>query len=245
MENRKIAFLGNGQFGEVILKELSLLGLIVLNKHNEIKKIKPDLVIVASYGKIIPKDVLNIPECGVINIHPSLLPKYRGASPIQTAILNSDKITGISIMLMDEKMDHGPIISNSQFPISRKYTYKELEKELAMRGAKLLLEILPKWIGGKIKAKEQDHEKASYTRILKRADGEIDWKKTPKEIDCQVRAFDPWPGTYTIWNNKRIKILETEIIKSKLIIKKVQPEGKKPMTLEDFLKGHHGFNPLP
>ncbi|MBU2545097.1 methionyl-tRNA formyltransferase [Patescibacteria group bacterium] len=244
MENTKIAYLGKGRFGEAVLEELGSLNLVVLNDHNEIKITRPGLVIVASYGKIIPKDVLNIPKYGVINIHPSLLPKYRGASPIQTAILNSDKMTGISIMLMDEKMDHGAIISNIQYPISQNYTYKELEKQLAVKGAQLLIEILPKWIDGKIKAKEQDHKEASYTKVFKREDGEIDWKKTPEEIDSQVRAFNPWPGTYTIWRNKRIKILETEVIKDKLIIKKIQPEGKKPMAMEDFLRGHHGFNPL-
>ena len=205
MENTKIAYLGKGRFGETVLNEFSSLDLIILNNHSEIKKEKPDLVIVASYGKIIPKDILDIPKHGTINIHPSLLPKYRGASPIQTAILNNDD-TGISIMLMDEKMDHGAIIASVEHKLTNKIKHKELEKQLAIKGAKLLIEVLPKWIAGKIKPKEQDHKKASYTKVFKREDGEINWKKSPEEIERQVRAFDPWPGTFTIWKNKRIKI---------------------------------------
>lgn len=240
MENTKIAYLGKGEFGRIALEELKSLDLVILKDHNEIEKIKPDLVIVASYGRIIPKYILDIPKHGIINIHPSLLPKHRGASPIQTVILNNDD-TGVSIMLMDEKLDHGPIIDSVEYKMPSRIKYWELEKQQAIKGAQLLIKILPKWIEGKIDAKKQDHKKATYTRVLKREDGEIDWKKTPEEIDAQVRAFDPWPGTYTIWKNKRIKILETEIVKDKLVIKKVQPEGKKPMTFDDFLRGHKDF----
>jgi len=240
MENPKIAFLGKGQFAETILKELSLLNLVLLKDYSEITN-NFDLLIVASYGKIIPKKFLDLPRHGSINVHPSLLPKHRGASPIQTAILNGDKVTGVSIMVMDEKMDHGPIISNLQFPISQKYNYKELETLLAVKGAKLLEEIIPIFLSGKIKAKDQDHSKATFTKILRREDGEVGLDDDPHEIERKSRAFDPWPGIYTIWKGKRIKLLEIEVEENKLIIKRVQPEGKKEMGFDDFLRGHKDF----
>jgi methionyl-tRNA formyltransferase len=214
----------------------------------EIKKIKPDLIITAAYGKIIPKEILEIPEYGALNVHPSLLPKYRGPSPIQTAILNGDKETGITIMLMDQEMDHGPIIAQDRCKIGETTTCQELEKILANQGAKLLIETIPKWIKREIKAKEQDHSKASYTKIIKKEDGKIDWNKSAQEIERKIRAFDPWPGAFTFIKKKdkkiRIKILKAELSKDKLIIKKLQPEAKKPMSFEEFKKGYHEFNPL-
>jgi methionyl-tRNA formyltransferase len=214
----------------------------------EIKRIKPDLIITAAYGKIIPKEILEIPEYGALNVHPSLLPKYRGPSPIQTAILNGDKETGITIMLMDQEMDHGPIIAQDRCKIGETTTCQELEKILANQGAKLLIETIPKWIKREIKAKEQDHSKASYTKIIKKEDGKIDWNKSAQEIERKIRAFDPWPGAFTFIKKKdkkiRIKILKAELSKDKLIIKKLQPEAKKPMSFEEFKKGYHEFNPL-
>ncbi|MBU2634871.1 methionyl-tRNA formyltransferase, partial [Patescibacteria group bacterium] len=207
-------------------------------------------VIVASYGKIIPKKILEIPKYGCLNVHPSLLPKYRGPSPIQTTILNGDKKTGVTIILMDEKIDHGPIISNSKFEIrNSKLTYGELNVKLAKLGVKLLIETIPKWIRGEIKIKPQDHSKATYTKILKREDGKIDWSKSAQEIERQVRAFNPWPGTFTFIKHKnktlRIKVLEADISKdNKLIIKKLQPEGKKAMSFEEFKRGYHDFDPI-
>jgi len=230
-----------------VKKGVKLLKIKIAYDLKEIKKIKPDLIITAAYGKIIPKDILEIPKYGALNIHPSLLPKYRGPSPIQTAILSGDKETGVTIMMMDKKMDHGKIISNFQFPISNKITYKELSKKLAKLSAKLLMETIPKWIKGEIKAKEQDHSKASYTKIIKKEDGKIDWNKPAQEIERQIRAFDPWPGTFTFIKKGdrkiRVKILEAKLSKNnQLIIKKLQPEAKKPMSFEDFKKGYHEFN---
>ena len=222
---------------------------IVAQRHNikvghrmsNFLKIRPNLIIVAAYGQILPKKILKIPKYGCLNVHPSLLPKYRGASPIQYAILNGDKKTGVTIMLMDEKMDHGPILNQQKRKINSKITYEELLKELANLGAKLLIGTIPKWIQGKIKPKPQDHSKATYTKILKKEDGKIDWTKKPEEIERQIRAFNPWPGTYTIYNKKRLKILKTEILKGRLIIKEVQLEGKRQMNFKDFLNGHPDF----
>ncbi len=243
MGNIKIAFLGVPDFGTYILEGLIKNGYepIVLDSHEKIKEIKPDLTIVASYGKIIPKDILEIPQYGTLNIHPSLLPKYRGASPIQTAILNDDKVTGISIMLMDEKMDHGGIISSVEYQVLGKPTYKELEKELAKIAIEELVKVLPRWIKGEIKPKEQDHSQAIFTKIFKKEDGKIDCSQSIEEIERQIRALNPWPGSFVIWKGKIIKILEAQIEDNKLIINKIQPEGKKPMAMDDFLRGHQDF----
>ena len=247
----KTIFLGKGEFGTIILQGLIENGYkpVLIYDFKRIEKLKPDLVIVASYGKIIPKKILEIPKYGCLNVHPSLLPKYRGPSPIQTTILNGDKKTGVTIILMDEKIDHGEIISVSKFLISKKITHQELSRELAQLGVKLLIQTIPKWIRGEIKAKPQDESKATYTKILKREDGKIDWLRPNQEIERQIRAFNPWPGTFTFIKHKnktlRIKVLEADISKgNKLIIKKLQPEGKKPMTFEEFERGYHGFNPI-
>ena len=231
---------------------------IIANLKSEILNLKSDLIVVAAYGQIIPKDILKTPRYGCLNIHPSLLPKYRGPSPIQATILNNDQQTGVTIILMDEKIDHGPILANSKFQIpNSKITYQELNRKLANLGVKLLIKTIPKWIKGKIKPKIQNELKASYTKILKREDGKIDWSKPAKEIERQIRAFHPWPGSFTFCKrgNKtfRVKILEADVSKTEnpqglsvkcgrdyLVIKKLQPEGKKPMTAEEFLRGYHG-----
>lgn len=208
----------------------------------KIENLKPDLIMVAAYGQIIPKEILDIPKCGSLNVHPSLLPKYRGPSPVQCTILNDDKETGVTIVLMDKKMDHGDIVANSEFQITNpQITTGELSKKLANLGAELLIKTVPRWIEGKIKPRPQDEKRATYTKILKREDGKIDWQKRPEEIERQIRAFQHWPGSYTLYQGKRLKILRAEIKEDKLIIKEVQLEGKKPMSFEDFLKGHSDF----
>jgi len=251
MENNKVKtiFLGKGEFGTTILQGLIENGYkpVLAYDFKKIKELKPDLVIIASYGKIIPKDILEIPKYGCLNIHPSLLPKYRGPSPIQTTILNGDKKTGVTIILMDEKIDHGPILGQRELEFSIfNFQFSKLHNKLAELGVKLLIETIPKWIKGEIKPKLQDESKATYTKILKRQDGKIDWSKPAQEIERQIRAFNPWPGIFTFIKHKnkklRVKILQAEISKdNKLIIKKLQPEGKRPMTFEEFKRGYH-FN---
>jgi len=233
----------------------------------KIKKINADLIIAAAYGQIIPKEILVLPKFGALNIHPSLLPKYRGASPIQTAILNGDKETGVTIILMDEKMDHGPILRNSKFEIrNSKITYNELTNELADLGADLLIKTLPNWIEGKIKPQPQDHSKATFTKIIKKEDGKIDWNKSAEEIERTIGALDPWPGTFASLKLKvksqKLKVLKAEALKENadkkvgevfltddkklavqtgngiLILKQVQLEGKRVMPAKDFLNGH-------
>jgi methionyl-tRNA formyltransferase len=185
----------------------------------QIRDLKPDLIIVAAYGQIVPKIILEIPKFGCLNVHPSLLPKYRGPSPVQYAILNGDKETGVSIMLLDEKMDHGDVLSCASRQITGKETASILLKELTQIGAKLLVDTIPKWINNEIKPMPQDNTKATYTKILKKEDGKIDWTKPAEEIERQIRAFDPWPGCYTLcednkFNIKTIKIWKAGVQKS-------------------------------
>ncbi|MBU2263603.1 methionyl-tRNA formyltransferase [Patescibacteria group bacterium] len=215
------------------------------------------LFIVADYGKIIPKEILNIPKYGALNIHPSLLPKFRGPSPIQSFILSGEEKTGVTIIKMAEKVDAGPIVAISNFKsqILNLY-YKELEAKLAELGAKLLIETLPKWIKQEIKPQEQDHSQATYTKKITKEDGLIKTGDSPEIIDRKVRAFTPWPGVYFFvyppkcksfggQDNKKIRIIITksEIKNGKLIIKRIKPEGKNEMPFNDFLKGNKDLEP--
>jgi methionyl-tRNA formyltransferase len=228
-----------------------------------IKELNPDLIILTAFGQIIPQEILDMPKYKALNIHPSLLPKYRGASPIQSVILNGEKETGISLMMMDAEMDHGSILGNSKYEIRNpKIAYKELSDNLANSGAELLIKILPNWIDGKITPKEQDHSKATFCKLIKKEYGKIDWNKSAQEIEAQIRAYQEWPESHTIFNNKILKIIDAEIIAQNtnkkvgetfltdnkelavqtrdriLILKTLQLEGKKPTSAKDFLNGH-------
>lgn len=222
----KFVFFGTPKFATMILEKLTKSGLkpaAVFRDTKEsvsvltekLKDLKPDLAIIAAYGKILPKEILEIPRLGFINVHPSLLPKYRGASPIQSAILNSEKETGVTIMKIDEEMDHGPVVAYSKLPIANGDNYESLSKKLAILGAELLIKILPDYVSGSIVSIEQEHSKATYTKIIKKEDGKIDWRKSADEIERMTRAYYPWPSAYAklkIKNEKFkiIKIIETE-----------------------------------
>lgn len=196
-----------------------------------VKKLNPDLAVVVAYGMIFPKEVLDIPKFGFVNIHPSLLPKYRGATPIQSAILNGDKKTGVSLFLIDEKMDNGPILSVKNYELGI-MNYEELSKELARLGANLLIEALPKYVSGEITPLPQNDSLATYTKKIKTEDAFIDLEKdNPVEMERKIRALNPEPGTWTIQNGKRVKILEAELIDGKLKITKIQVEGGKPQNV--------------
>ena len=232
-------------------------------KIERLKEYQADLGIVVAYGKIIPKAILELFPLGVINIHPSLLPKYRGPCPIQTAILNGDNETGVTIIKLDEKMDHGPILGNMKLEVKSSETAEELEERLAKVSADLLIKILPDYVEGKIKLIPQNDAQATFTKILKREDGKIDWQKSAKEIERQIRAFYPWPGSFAevkLQNLKVTKILSAHISKEKcgsigklqnkngklivqtgescLVIEKLQPEGKKVMSSKEFINGY-------
>ncbi len=190
-------------------------------------KLDCDLAIVASYGKILPKELIDQSKYGFLNVHPSLLPKYRGATPIQSVILNGDEETGVTIMLIDEKMDHGPIIAQDKKQKVQNKSFKELERELAEVGGDLLVQTLPRWLNGKVKPQEQEHEKATYTKLIKKEDGLIDPNGDPVLNWRKFRAYTPWPGIYFFdQNGKRVKITQAEFIDGQFKILKVIPEGR-------------------
>ena len=208
-----------------------------------LKEANADVFVVASYGKILPQALLALPKRGVVNLHPSLLPELRGPSPIRSAILNDMRETGVSIMLLDEAMDHGPILANKLVDITPwPIPGRNLDSLLSKEGAELLALTLPKWIKGEIEPKEQDHTKATYCKEFTKSDGEIDLNNDQYQNYLKICALDGWPGSYFFITQGdkqiRIKITEAEFKDNKLIIKKVIPEGKKEMTFEDFKRGY-------
>ncbi|MDZ4284519.1 MAG: methionyl-tRNA formyltransferase [Patescibacteria group bacterium] len=212
-------------------------------------EIAPQLFIVAAYGKILPSWLLKIPTHGALNVHPSLLPKYRGSSPIQSQILANERDVGVSIMLLDEKMDHGPIVTSYQLPVTSysngwQPSATELEETLAHAGGKLLAETIPKWLAGEITPQEQDHAQATYTKKITREDGLValeDVAGNPYETFLKIRAFDPWPGTYFFAERQqkkiRVKIKDAVFKNGILEITRVQPEGGRVISYRDFLRG--------
>ncbi|MEK7542564.1 MAG: methionyl-tRNA formyltransferase [Patescibacteria group bacterium] len=244
-EDLRIVFLGRS-FGEIVRDKLKGAGYKLVGPEST----ELDLVVVGFYGKILPKEMLEKPKYGALNVHPSLLPKYRGPSPVQTTILNGDTKTGVTIIQMDKEVDHGPILAAREFQISNfqfqneqgKPATPELEKVLWTLGADLLLEVIPKWVAGEITPKEQNHKNAIYSRKLSREDGHIDWNQSAEYIERQVRAFTPWPGAFTFWKGERVKILKAHLAQGKLVVDELQLEGKKPTTLREFLLGHKDFS---
>lgn len=192
-----------------------------------------DFAVVVAYAKIIPKEILGLPRLGAIAVHPSLLPKYRGSSPIQTAILNGEKETGVTLFLADEKVDHGKILAASILPLDAKDNYESLSKKLAESGGDLLVKILPEYLKNDITPLTQDESQATYTKKFITQDGYVDLEKDkPEIIKRKIRALNPEPGVWTIQDGKRMKILEAEFTpENKLRLKKIQFEGKKPQTI--------------
>lgn len=233
---------------------------------DQLTNLAPDLMLVASYGQIIPAEILNIPNYQSVNIHPSLLPKYRGPSPFATALLNGDTSTGTTIMLMDAKMDHGPIIAQKNVIIDPQDNFVTLLKKLSLESAELLMDTLPAWFDAKITPVSQDDSKATYTKLFTIADGKINWTDDAKKITNKIRALNPEPGTWTALNdsNQSVKILDAEAVADTAIdlpgkilrkdnkmqikcgigslwVKTIQPAGKKPMTGIDFINGLKKF----
>ncbi len=216
-----------------------------------------DSLVCVDFGQKIPESILKQAKIAALNIHPSLLPKYIGPTPIQTAILNGDKKTGVSIIQMTDKIDQGPLYSQIETEILENDTTPLLHDRLATLGLKLLIKTLPKIVRGEIETVSQDLSKTIRTRKFTKANGEIDWRKSPKKIDAKIRAFSPWPGSYTrlpapeaagnggqaFVDNKRLIIHKAHIKKDKLVLDIVQSEGKKPMKFSEFLRGFHGPKP--
>ena len=230
---------------------------------HQLVELQADAFIVSAYGKIFKKNILLLPPYGCINIHPSLLPKWRGPSPIQAPLLHGEELTGVTIMKMNEGMDSGPILSQKVVEISPNEGAVSLSSRLAKEGTKLLLESLPAWFEGEITPIEQDHAAATYTKIIEKSDGRLRWEDTPQQVIQKIRAYEPWPGVFMEWNGLPLKILQAEegdapevkpesrliigqqpaiaLNRGVLVLKLVQPAGKKPMTGEEFLRGARGW----
>jgi methionyl-tRNA formyltransferase len=237
---------------------------------DELKKLKPDLIIVAAYGKIIPKSALTIPGFGCLNVHVSLLPKYRGPSPIQNALFNGEKETGVTIMLMDEGVDTGDILAQEKSQILPNDTTAILMEKLSAVGAKLLLQTIPLWIERKIEAKTQNHQEATQCQLIEREDGKIYWTDSAETTYNKYRALTPWPGIFTFWKNSseiiRLKLITVSLQKISpiekrqvgevfelgddigiqteegvVIVKEIQREGKKAVTVKEFTNGYPNF----
>ncbi len=178
----------------------------------EIRELEPDLIVTAAYGRILTKAVLDVPRLGCINVHGSLLPKYRGAAPIQWALINGDTMTGVTTMFMDEGMDTGDILLQSMLDITTDMNYQKLYDELKELGAKTLLETLQAAEKGTLERLPQDHSKASYVPLMKKEMGLIDWNKNAAGIHNLVRGTNPWPGAYTHHNGERMKVWKTTVL---------------------------------
>ena len=231
----------------------------------------PDVIVVAAFGQILPQSVLDLPGYGCINIHPSLLPRFRGVSPVAAAILAGDEFTGVSIMLMDRGLDTGPVLATAQISISAQDTTGSLTARLSLIAAQLLLEVLPRWFRGELTPQPQDETEATYSGALSKGEGEIDWHLPAVDIWRRVRAFHPWPGCYTRWQGKQLKIIEAVPLPGERTLKigevvaltpaaessgaafgvgtgdgtlgvcQVQLEGKRAMSAAEFLRGQRQF----
>jgi len=236
----KVTFLGTPDFVKPIRD--------VLAKHYTLVDSlnKADLGVIAAYGRILIKDELNTPKYGCINIHPSLLPKYRGPSPIQEAILKGDRTSGITIIKMGEEVDHGPVIYQEGMELSDTDNFDTLSKKMFHRASEILPEIIEDFIQGRLKPVEQNHKEASYCIRLTRESGYFDINNPPsaEKLDKMIRAYYPWPGVWTKWNNKIVKFLPPTshpALDAGSIKFLIQMEGKKAISIQDFLNGYPDF----
>ena len=229
----------------------------------QLRQWNPDLIVVAAFGQILRPEALELPRYGCINVHASLLPRWRGAAPIQAAILHGDEQTGVTIMKMDPGMDTGPILSQRAIPISPDDTAGSLSPRLAQLGAELLLETLPVFLEGSLQPESQDDEQATYAPMLKKEDGKLDFTQPAAALARRVRAFNPWPGAFITWENNRLIIHKAHAVDAPspgpgerlayksypavgscdgiLVLDEVQPAGKRAMPGDVFLNGAKGW----
>ena len=250
------------QLGIPVLQPPSLRGDAIMS---QLAGLAPDVIVVAAYGRLLPPAVLGLPPRGCLNIHPSLLPRHRGPSPVATAILEGDEVTGVSLMLLDEGMDTGPVVARSEVPLDGTETAGELTGRLFDLGGQLLETHLGAWVSGELEKEAQDHSLATVTRKLERTDGLIDWSRPAAELARKCRAFTPWPGLYSEWQGKVMKVLEASAVPDLdptrappgrvvasspsgglnvttsaglLALKRVQLEGRRAVTAEEFVRGY-------
>ena len=236
------------------------------NVVDKLVSLQPELIVVAAYGAMLPTEVLFLPKFACLNVHPSLLPRHRGPSPVAYTILCGDELAGVTIMLMDAGMDTGPILAQEKAGISFMDTTGSLSAKLADAGGRLLLETLPKWLNRELKPQVQDEAQATYSKLINSEDAEIDWLLSADELWRRIRAYNPWPISYTWYNGKRLRIHKSipfanavegeigEVIalpessgvgvvtgQGILGLCQVQLEGKREMPIEDFLRGQRDF----
>ena len=231
----------------------------------ELRELKPEVIVVAAFGQLLPRSILDIPRCGCLNLHPSLLPRLRGSSPVQGAILSGDEFTGVSIMLMDEGLDTGSVLARVKIPIAACDNAGTLGAKLSRLAAALLEEVLTRLSRGELEPQPQDENQATYTGLISPQDGEVDWHQSALEVSRKVRAFQPWPGCYTTWQGKKLKIISAEPLPGQeevevgqvialaqegfgvatsegvLKVHAVQLEGKRALSAVEFLRGQRHF----
>jgi methionyl-tRNA formyltransferase len=230
-----------------------------------LRTLAPDLIVVAAFGQILPAEALRLPAHGCLNVHASLLPRWRGASPITAAILAGDAETGVTIMRMDEGLDTGPILARHATPIGPEETAGELTTRLAELGAQLLIETLPGWLAESSEPQPQDETQATMTSLLRKEQGRIDWALPAEQLARAVRAYTPWPGAYTTWNGQQLKVLRVRTLlenggrapgqcfavgqgshvglavacgQGALTLEMVQLQGKRAVSVEELLRGY-------
>ena len=229
----------------------------------ELRALRPDLIVVAAFGLILPQEVLDIPQHGCLNVHASLLPRWRGAAPVAAAILAGDAKTGCTIMRMEAGIDTGPILAQKAIPIAPDDTTASLTLRLARLGAELLSATLPRWLAGEITPQPQDEACATYAPMVRKEDGRLDWTRPADHLARQVRAYQPWPGAYTTWKGQLLKVLRAHALndasaeigrvmawgneaavgtgEGMLVLDEVQLAGRRPAAMADFLRGARGF----
>ena len=253
------------------------MGLPVLQPHSfrpeaarqELAALQPEAIVVAAYGRLLPPEVLAIPPHGCLNLHPSLLPRYRGPSPVATAILEGAPSTGVTLMLLDAGMDTGPILAQQEYPLTGRETAADLTDTLFGLGTQLLLDNLEPWVSGQLAAQPQDETQATFTRKLERADGFADWRQPAAVLERRIRAFTPWPGLTAYWQGQSLRLLAATAIDNPeypaadpgrvvalplsetpasigtgqglLALKEVQLAGRRPAPIADFLRGYPDF----
>lgn len=237
--------------------------------RQELAALQLDAIVVAAYGKLLPPEVLAIPPHGCLNLHPSLLPRYRGPSPVATAILDGAATTGVTLMLLDAGMDTGPILAQQEYPLTGRETAAELTEALFELGTQLLLDNVEPWVSGQLAAQPQDDAQATLTRKLERADGLADWRQPAAVLERMIRAFTPWPGLTASWQDQSLRLRAATAIDNPeypaaepgrvialpgtetpaaigtgqglLALKEVQLAGRRPARIADFLRGYPDF----
>lgn len=229
---------------------------------HQLAALRPELIVVAGYGLLLRPEVLALPAHGCLNVHPSLLPRHRGAAPVIGALLAGDEVMGVTIMQMDPGLDTGPIVAQAQEPVRPDDTAATLMDRLARIGARLLVETIPRWVAGELPAQPQDDRQATYTPKFSKADGALDWQRPAVELARRVRAFQPWPGTFAQWGDATLKILLADAVPGAaapgevvrvgdepavgtaaglLRLRQVQLPGRRPVGGAEFLRGRPDF----